>query len=74
MPRNDRTQLSAAATDALEIIQEPIDQAEGLTRQEATMVLTDDGFDSVDADVFLDELLSKGYLYAVDDHLYVTPT
>jgi len=74
MPRNDRTQLSAAATDALEIIQEPIDQAEGLTREEAATVLTDNEFNAVDADVFLDELLSKGYLYAVDDHLYVTPT
>ncbi|MWG35380.1 hypothetical protein [Halomarina oriensis] len=74
MPRNDRTQLSAAATDALETIQEPIDRAEGLTREEAATVLTDDGFDAVDADVFLDELLSKGYLYAVNDELHVTPT
>ena len=74
MPRNDRTQLSPAATDALDTLREPVDRAEGLTREEAATVLTDDGFDSVDADVFLDELLSKGYLYAVDDHLYVTPT
>jgi uncharacterized membrane protein len=73
MPRNDRTQLSPAATDALDTLREPIDRAEGLTREEAATVLTDDGFDSVDADVFLDELLSKGYLYAVDDRLYVTP-
>lgn len=74
MPRNDRTQLSPSATDALETLDEPIDRAEGLTREEATTVLTDEGVDSVDADALLDELLSKGYLYAVDDHLYVTPT
>ncbi|MFC5974003.1 hypothetical protein ACFPYI_22005 [Halomarina salina] len=74
MPRNDRTRLSPAATDALETLDEPINRAEGLTREEATTVLTDVGIDSGDADVFLDELLSKGYLYAVDDCLYVTPT
>lgn len=74
MPRNDRTRLSPSATDALATLDEPIDRAEGLTREEATTVLTDEGVDSVDADALLDELLSKGYLYAVDDHLYVTPT
>jgi len=74
MPRNERTQLSPAATDALDTLREPIEQSEGLTREEAATVLTDDGFASVDADVFLDELLSKGYLYAVDGRLYVTPT
>ena len=74
MPRNDRTRLSPSATDALATLDEPIDRAEGLPREEATTVLTDDGIDSVDADALLDELLSKGYLYAVDDQLYVTPT
>jgi len=74
MPRNDRTQLSPAATDALDTLREPIDQAEGLTREEAATVLTDNEFNAVDADVFLDELLSKGYLYAVNDELHVTPT
>jgi len=74
MPRNDRTQLSPAATDALDTLREPIDQAEGLTREEAATVLTDNEFNAVDAGVFLDELLSKGYLYAVNDELHVTPT
>jgi uncharacterized membrane protein len=74
MPRNERTQLSPAATDALDTLREPIEQSEGLTREEAATVLTDEGFDAVDAAVFLDELLSKGYLYAVNDELHVTPT
>jgi len=70
----DRTQLSSSATDALETLDDPITRAEGLTREAATTVLTDDGVDGVDAGAILDELLSKGYLYAVDDLLYVTPT
>jgi len=69
----DRTQLSPSATDALDTLREPIERAEGLTRQEATTVLTDDGIDAVDAEDLLAELLSKGYLYTVDDELYVTP-
>jgi len=70
----DRTQLSPSATDALETLQEPIDRAEGLPREAATTILVGDGVDPVDAEGLLDELLSKGYLYAVDDLLYVTPT
>jgi hypothetical protein len=70
----DRTQLSPSATDALDTLDEPIEQSEGLTREAATTVLTDDGIDPIDAEDLLDELLSKGYLYAVDDELYVTPT
>jgi hypothetical protein len=69
----DRTQLSPSGTDALGTLREPIERAEGLSREEATAVLVDNGVDSVDANVLLDELLSKGYLYAVDDHLFVTP-
>ncbi|MFD1514547.1 hypothetical protein [Halomarina rubra] len=74
MPRNERTQLSPAATDALDTLREPVDRSEGLSREEATTVLADGGIDAVDAEDLLDELLSKGYLYAVDDELYVTPT
>jgi hypothetical protein len=70
----DRTQLSPSATDALDTLREPIDRAEGLSREEATTLLVDGGIDAVDAEDLLDELLSKGYLYAVDDYLYVTPT
>jgi len=69
----DRTQLSPSATDALDTLDEPIERAEGLTREEATTILVDNGVDPVDASAILDELLSKGYLYAVDDLLYVTP-
>ena len=70
----DRTRLSSSAADALDTLRVPIEQADGLPREDAATVLLDDGFDRVDADVFLDELLSKGYLYAVDDQLYVTPS
>ena len=63
----DRTRLSPSATEALETLEVPINRAEGFTREEATTVLTDDGVDSVDAGVLLDELLSKGYLYQVDN-------
>lgn len=56
----DRTQLSPFAANALEILKEPIRRADGHTRDEAAALLVDDGFDAVDADALLDELLSKG--------------
>ncbi|WP_254529416.1 hypothetical protein [Natrinema gelatinilyticum] len=71
---SDRTRLSSSAADALETLHDPIEQTDGLSREEAATVLVDDGGDPVDAEGLLDELLSKGYLYAVDDHLYVTPS
>jgi hypothetical protein len=70
----DRTRLSPSATDALETLRDPIEQTDGFSREEATAVLVDSGVDPVDAEALLDELLSKGYLYAVDDHLSVTPS
>ena len=70
----DRTQLSPTAADALATLQEPIGRADGHTRDEAAALLVDDGFNAVDAGALLDELLSKGYLYEVDEQLYVTPS
>ena len=70
----DRTRLSSSAADALDTLRAPLERSDGLPREDAAAVLLDDGFDPADADVFLDELLSKGYLYVVDEQLYVTPS
>ncbi|MFC6838371.1 hypothetical protein [Halomarina ordinaria] len=70
----EQTQLSPSATDALKTLHEPLERADGLSREDALTVLTDDGMDSADASHFLSELLSKGYLYAVDEHVYLTPS
>lgn len=70
----DRTRLSPSAADALETLRDPTERTDGRSREEAAAVLVDDGVDPVDAEALLDELLSKGYLYAVDDRLHVTPS
>jgi hypothetical protein len=74
MARKDCTRLSPSATDALELLRDPLEEADGLTRSTAVERLTDDAFERADARELVDELLSKGYFYAVDDELYVTPT
>jgi len=70
----DRTRLSPSAADALETLRDPTERTDGFSREEAAAVLVDDGVDPVDAETLLDELLSKGYLYAVDGRLHVTPS
>jgi hypothetical protein len=74
MSRKDRTRLSPTAADALERLRDPIEEADGLPRAAAVERITDGAFEPVDAQELVAELLSKGYLYAVDDELYVTPT
>ena len=70
----DRTRLSPSATEALDTVREPIRRADGLTRDSAIATLTDAGVERADAGELITELLSKGYLYEVDEQLYVTPS
>ncbi|WP_254544838.1 hypothetical protein [Halomarina pelagica] len=46
---------------------------EGMRPAIAREMLRDHGFTEAEADVALTQLLSRGYLYEVDDRLYLTP-
>lgn len=64
------------AEDALAVLQETVgDDDEGLLNDEATAVLiADERFTEADAEHALDVLQSRGYIYYVDEQVYVTPT
>ena len=48
---------------------------EGLPRDEAIGVITDDErFDEADAEAALESLQNRGYVYYVDNDVYITPT
>ena len=73
MSPSDRTQLSASASEALEVLRGPLREADGLSRGAAVERLVAGSFERPDARAIVDELLSKGYLYEVNDELHVTP-
>ena len=64
------------AEDALAVLQETVgDDDEGLLNDEATAVLVaDERFAEADAEYALDVLQSRGYIYYVDEQVYITPT
>lgn len=63
------------AEDALELLRERDDDDDGLAKDEAHAVLgADDRFTDGDAEHALDVLQSRGYIYCVDEQVYVTPT
>ena len=74
MPQDDRTRLSPSATKALELVREPIEQADGLSQAAITETLTGEEFSEDNAEAVISELLLKGYLYEVNGRLCVTPT
>jgi hypothetical protein len=76
MSRNPRTPLSPTAKEALEILEEPIDNHGdgGCPREEAHQLLLDnEAFDQSRAERAIHQLLMRGYLYEVEEHLFVTP-
>ncbi len=74
MSRNPPTPLGPTATEALEHLSEPLEEHDGLTREEATTVLTDGDFDVIDARDTIERLRLRGYLYEVEGQLFLTPT
>lgn len=56
-----------SATAALELLCNPIEEGEGLTRSAAIERLTDGTFEFPDARKLVVQLLLKGYSYAIDD-------
>jgi hypothetical protein len=76
MSRNPRTPLSPTAEEALEILADPIHNREekGYPRGEAHQLLaTHEAFDESRAERAIHQLLMRGYLYEVEEHLFVTP-
>ena len=70
----DRTPLSPGASDALTALHEPVEQADGLSRDAVVEQIQTAETSGMDAESVVDELLSKGYLYEFEGQLYVTPT
>ncbi len=48
-------------------------ETDGMRQAIARNVLQNQGFTEAEADVALTQLLSRGYLYEVNDRLYLTP-
>lgn len=46
---------------------------EGLNRERAINILSDDDFKEADINYIIDRLITEGYLYEVDNTLYITP-
>ena len=73
---NRTRRIPLFAEDALEVLREMVgDDDEGLSKDEATTVLVaDERFTEGDAEYALDVLQSRGYIYYVDEQVYITPT
>lgn len=69
--RDDRP-LGSLAEDAYETLLDTIAPSEGISAEEAHDRLCDDGFTAEDADYVLTKLLNRGYLYEVEDTLFIT--
>jgi hypothetical protein len=73
---NGPRRIPPFAEDALEVLRETAsDGNDGLSKDEATTVLVaDERFTEGDAEYALDVLQSRGYIYYVDEQVYITPT
>jgi hypothetical protein len=75
---NWERRLPPVAEDALDMLHEAVkdgDDNDGLPKDEAKAVLVaDDQFTDGDAEYALDVLQNRGYIYYVDEQVYITPT
>lgn len=74
MSRNPLTPLGPTASEALDELSEPLKENDGLTLDEATVVLTDDNLDVVEAQEAIEQLRLRGYVYEVEGRLFLTST
>ena len=72
MNNNDKRPLGAVAESAYESLLETMDADSGIPRSDAHAQLLKADFADGDAEYALDQLLNRGYLYAVDEQLFVT--
>lgn len=68
---NDRTPISEDARDALGSLARVTPPDEGVSRERAEAVLTEE-HDPVTANALLEQLSNRGYIYAVDDTVFIT--
>ena len=71
--------LPPFAEDALKMLREAVeesdDEDDSLSKDDARSVLVaDDCFIESDAEYALDVLQNRGYIYYVDERVYITPT
>ena len=73
---NWERRLPPVAEDALDLLNEAFGDADdGFPKDEAKAVLVaDERFTDGDAEYALDVLQSRGYIYCVDEQVYITPT
>ena len=72
---NRERRIPPFAEDALAVLNEVVGDAnEGLLKDEAKAVLVaDDRFTEADAGYALDLLQNRGYIYYVNEQVYITP-
>lgn len=74
--RESRTPLRPGEREVLEHLEAYVDtrpDEESLTRERAVAHLVESGFEHVEARERIEQLLSKGYLYEVQDELRILP-
>jgi hypothetical protein len=72
MYNRDERPLGAVAESAYESLLETMDADSGIPRSDAHARLLEADFADGDAKYALEQLLNRGYLYAVDEQLFVT--
>ena len=71
--RNPQTPLTPREEDAFERLREASDETSGhYQRSDAVELVAMGRFEEDEARVLIDQLLSKGYLYAVGDEIRIT--
>lgn len=73
---NGPRRIPPFAEDALAVLRETVgDGDDSLSNDEAiTVLVADERFTDGDAEYALDVLQSRGYIYYVDEQVYITPT
>jgi hypothetical protein len=74
---NSERRIPPFAEDALFVLDEVIDRADddSLPKPDAKALLAnDERFTEADAEYALDVLQNRGYIYYVDERVYITPT
>lgn len=70
--RDPQTPLSSREETALDSLQQQLGPDKKFTRGMAVDQLETAAFERPEADDLIDQLLQKGYLYEVDNHLQIT--
>lgn len=69
----DRQPIPPLAEDAFEILTDRFDEGEGISWEAVFALLAEEGYAESDAAYAVHGLLNRGYLYEVNNELFVTP-